>query len=263
MENEEKGNDVSTDESCAIAEDKTISLDNLVAAGSQFGHKKMFLHPKMQKYIYMINNGICILDLDQTMILLEKACEFIKSIASKGGKIIWVGTRPNIKDIVSEEAMRSGGLYVNSRWLPGTFTNFKVLQATLKKKKKMEENMDYFTKTKKEKVMLQRRLDKMSIHFSGLKTIKALPQLMVVVGLNDGAKIAAIEAKKMSIPVIGITDTNCNPDLVDYAIPANDDSVKSVSLILHALSNSVIEGLQSSVNKNTSQNAEKTRGMNE
>lgn len=219
-----------------------ISRKLLLDAGAQFGHNTRRWNPKMKEYIFEERNGVYIIDLDKTEQMVEKAYEALLSIASEGGKVIFVGTRKQIQDIIREEAIRAGQFYVDQRWLGGTLTNFQTIRKSVNKLfaiEELEESGELDLRTKKEKALTLKEKEKLAKYYTGIKEMKEIPQAMVVVDPKT-EEIAVREANKLGIPVFGLVDTNCDPDPVDYVIPANDDAVRCVRLIVATLANAVV-----------------------
>ena len=219
-----------------------ISRKLLLDAGAQFGHNTRRWNPKMKEYIFEERNGVYIIDLDKTEQMVEKAYEALFSIASEGGKVIFVGTRKQIQDIIREEAIRAGQFYVDQRWLGGTLTNFQTIRKSVNKLfaiEELEESGELDLRTKKEKALTLKEKEKLAKYYTGIKEMKEIPQAMVVVDPKT-EEIAVREANKLGIPVFGLVDTNCDPDPVDYVIPANDDAVRCVRLIVATLANAVV-----------------------
>ncbi|MDD4290041.1 MAG: 30S ribosomal protein S2 [Patescibacteria group bacterium] len=222
---------------------KTVSILDLLKSGAHFGQVKSKRYPKMDKYIFGVKDGVHIIDLEKTIESLEKASEFVKKIITNNGKILFVGTKRQAKAIVREFAESINMPYVISRWLGGTFTNFDNIIRLPNKMKKLEEDMAngvYEKYTKKEKLMIEREIAKLKEMVEGIRDLNGIPQAIFVVDINY-EKTAVIEAKERKIPVIAIADTNTNPELVDYPIPANDDSANTLKLILSVFKESINE----------------------
>ncbi|HNV96804.1 MAG TPA: 30S ribosomal protein S2 [bacterium] len=222
---------------------KTVSILDLLKSGAHFGQVKSKRYPKMDKYIFGVKDGVHIIDLEKTIESLEKASEFVKKIIANKGKILFVGTKRQAKAIVKEFAESINMPYVISRWLGGTFTNFDNIIRLPNKMKKLEEDMAngvYEKYTKKEKLMIEREIAKLKEMVEGIRDLNGIPQAIFVVDINY-EKTAVTEAKERKIPVIAIADTNTNPELVDYPIPANDDSVNTLKLILSVFKESINE----------------------
>ena len=221
-----------------------VSMGYLLEAGVHFGHQTKRWNPKMKEYIFTAREGIYIIDLQKTVKKIEEAYDALKEITDNGGKVIFVGTKKQAQEASQEEAIRSDSYYVTERWLGGTLTNFRTIKRRmgyLDQVEKMEENGTLELLPKKEVIKIRKEYDKLNSYFCGIRNMKKLPDAMIIV---DPKKeyIAIKEARKLGIPVFGIVDTNCDPDLVDYVIPANDDAVRSVKIILGVLANAINEG---------------------
>lgn len=221
-----------------------VSMGYLLEAGVHFGHQTKRWNPKMKEYIFTAREGIYIIDLQKTVKKLEEAYDALKEIASNGGKVIFVGTKKQAQEASMEEAVRSDSYYVTERWLGGTLTNFRTIRRRinyLDQVEKMEANGTFDVLPKKEVIKIKKEYDKLNSYFCGIRNMKKIPDAMIIV---DPKKeyIAIKEARKLGIPVFGIVDTNCDPDLVDYVIPANDDAVRAVKIILGVLANAINEG---------------------
>ena len=222
-----------------------ITMKQLLEVGAHFGHQAKRWNPKMKPYIFTERNGIHILDLHQTLEATEKAYEFVREISSEGGKVLFVGTKKQAQDAVKEEAERAGGFYVNHRWLGGLLTNLNTIKTRVKRLKELEE-MDAdgtldTAYTKKEAGLLRKEMAKLSKNIGGIKEMKKLPAALFVVDIKKEF-LALEEAKKLGIPVIALIDTNVDPELVTYKIPANDDAIRSIKLFSQVIANAVIEG---------------------
>lgn len=220
-----------------------ITKKQLLEAGVHFGHNTRRWNPKMKEYIYEERNGIYIIDLTKTEQLVEDAYQSLFTIVQNGGKVIFVGTRKQTQDVIKEEAIRSEMYYVDQRWLGGTLTNFKTIRksiARLYKLEEMSEDGTFERLPKKEVILLKKEKEKLDRNLGGIKTMTAIPQAMVVVDPKTEHNAVA-EARKLGIPIFGLVDTNCDPDEVDYVIPANDDAIRSVKLIVATLANAVVE----------------------
>ena len=221
-----------------------VSMGYLLEAGVHFGHQTKRWNPKMKEYIFTAREGIYIIDLQKTVKKIEEAYDALKEITDNGGKVIFVGTKKQAQEASAEEAVRSDSFYVTERWLGGTLTNFRTIKRRmgyLDQVEKMEANGTLELLPKKEVIKIRKEYDKLNSYFCGIRNMKKLPDAMIIV---DPKKeyIAIKEARKLGIPVFGIVDTNCDPDLVDYVIPANDDAVRSVKIILGVLANAINEG---------------------
>lgn len=223
---------------------KNITLMEMLKAGVHFGHKTSLWNPKMASYIYTSRNNIHILDLEKTKQKLNTALEFAKDLAGKGGIILFVGTKRQAKELVKKAAESCGMPYVVTRWLGGTFTNFKTIQRTVKKMEKLERLMadGEITKyTKKEQLMIKREVDKMKTFFSGIKDMKKLPEAVFVVDVKYD-KIPVKEALQSKVKVIGLVDTNSDPTGIDYIIPSNDDAIKVIQFMTSVIAEAINEG---------------------
>ena len=221
-----------------------VSMGYLLEAGVHFGHQTKRWNPKMKEYIFTAREGIYIIDLQKTVKKIEEAYDALKEIAGNGGKVIFVGTKKQAQEASMEEAVRSDSYYVTERWLGGTLTNFRTIRRRmgyLDQVEKMEANGTLDLLPKKEVIKIKKEYDKLNSYFCGIRNMKKLPDAMII---TDPKKeyIAIKEARKLGIPVFGIVDTNCDPDLVDYVIPANDDAVRAVKIILGVLANAINEG---------------------
>ncbi len=226
-----------------------ISMKQLLEAGVHFGHQTRRWNPKMAEYIFTERNGIYIIDLQKTVKKVDEAYYFLSDVAKSGGTILFVGTKKQAKDSISEEAIRSGQYYVNNRWLGGMLTNFKTIRKRIDKLNKlneMEENGTFDRLPKKEVIKLKGERDKLEKNLGGIKNMTKLPSAMFVVDPRV-EKNAVAEARKLGIPVVAIVDTNCDPDEVDYVIPGNDDAIRAVKLIAAKMADAFIEGNEGEV----------------
>ncbi|GEM_PF-83988 len=219
-----------------------ISMKQLLEAGVHFGHQTRRWNPKMDKYIYTSRGGIHIIDLQKTVGYIDEAYAKLLEIGKNGGKILFVGTKKQAQDVVKEEAIRTGQYYVSQRWLGGTLTNFKTIRKSIRRLHdlyRMDKDGTFERLPKKEVIGLKKEMAKLEKFLSGIKDMRVLPQAVFVVDPMK-EKNAVLEARKLGIPVFGIVDTNCDPDLVDVIIPANDDAIRSVKLIVGKLANAFI-----------------------
>jgi small subunit ribosomal protein S2 len=222
----------------------SVSMRELLEAGAHFGHQTRYWNPKMNNYIFGARNNIHIINLEQTVPALNESLSYIRNLASKRNKILFVGTKRSAGKVVQEEAERCGMPYVDKRWLGGMLTNYKTIRQSIRRLRDLEEqfNDGTFTKlTKKEALSRQRDLDKLERSLGGIKSMGGLPDAIFVIDV-DHERIAITEANKLKIPVVGIVDTNSNPDGVDFVIPGNDDAIRSIRLFVQAIANAVIEG---------------------
>jgi len=220
-----------------------ISMKKLLEVGVHFGHQTKRWNPKMAPYIFTARNGIYIIDLQKTSKKIDEAYASMNDIATRGGQVLFVGTKKQAQEAVMEEAIRSESFYVNNRWLGGTLTNFKTIQKRIKRLKdleKMEEDGRFDLLPKKEVVQLKREREKLNKNLGGIKEMKRLPSALFVIDPKVEHNAVA-EARKLGIPIFGIVDTNCDPDDVDHVIPANDDAIRAVKLIVAAMADAVVE----------------------
>ena len=220
-----------------------VSMNYLLEAGVQFGHQKRRWNPKMKEYIFTTRDDIYIIDLQKTVKKLEEAYEALKEIAQNEGKVLFVGTKKQAQEAAEECATRTNMYFINERWLGGTLTNFKTIRSRIRRMEeieKMEEDGTFDALPKKEVIGLKKEYEKLNKNLRGIREMKRMPQAMVIVDPRK-EEIAIKEARILGIPVFGIVDTNCDPDMVDYVIPGNDDAVRSVKLLVGALTNAIAE----------------------
>ncbi|MFC4023124.1 30S ribosomal protein S2 [Oceanobacillus longus] len=220
-----------------------ISMKQLLEAGVHFGHQTRRWNPKMKKYIFTERNGIYIIDLQKTVKKVDEAYNYVKEIAANGGTVLFVGTKKQAQDSVRDEAIRSGMYYVNQRWLGGTLTNFQTIRKRINRLKsieKMEEDGTFEVLPKKEVVNLNKEKDRLVKFLGGIKEMTKIPDALFVVDPRK-ERIAIAEAHKLNIPIIGIVDTNCDPDEIDYVIPANDDAIRAVKLLTSKMADAILE----------------------
>jgi len=223
-------------------------MKNLLEAGVHFGHQTRRWNPKMKKYIFTARNGIHIINLQKTIGLAKNAYEAMRDVAAQGGKILFVGTKKQAQAEIVKAAESCGMFYVNNRWLGGTLTNFPTIKKSIQRLRKLEEAFEKNTvhelvKTKKETLLLQRELQRLRSYVGGIKEMVALPDALFII---DPARedIAVVEAKRLGIPIFALVDTNCDPEVIDYPIPANDDAIRAVSLFLEIMVSAIEEGKQ-------------------
>jgi len=227
------------------------SMIELLEAGVHFGHQTQRWNPKMKPYIYGARNGIYVLDLRKTTVLLDKAYDVVRDFSARNKNILFVGTKKQASEVVAEESTRAGAYYINRRWLGGLLTNFETIRGRVNKLRELESFIEsgHIEKLpKKEVAQLQRQLAKLSKTLGGIKDMRGLPDLIFVVDQKKEL-IAIKEANKLNIPVICLADTNADPDNVDYLIPGNDDAIRSVRLISSKLADAILEGKQLRENK--------------
>ena len=220
-----------------------ITMKKLLEAGAHFGHQTRRWNPKMKKYIYGARNGVYIIDLQKTVDLIIVAYKAMKEIVDNGGKVLFVGTKKQCKEAVEAEALRSGSFYITNRWLGGTLTNFKTIQGRirfLKELERREEEGELDLLPKVEAAQLRKEKEKLAKNLEGIKEMRKVPNALFVIDPNIEHNAVA-EARKLGVPIFGIIDTNSNPDMVDYVIPANDDAIRSVSLILAVIADAIVE----------------------
>ena len=220
-----------------------VSMNYLLEAGVHFGHQKRRWNPKMKEYIYTTRDDIYIIDLQKTSKKIEEAYMKIKEIAENGGKFLFVGTKKQAQEAAEESALRTNMYFVNERWLGGTLTNFKTIKSRVRRLEeieKMEKEGTFELLPKKEVIKIKKEYDKLNKYLRGIREMKKVPEALIIVDPRK-EEIAIKEARILNIPVFGIVDTNCDPDMVDYVIPGNDDAVRSVKLIIGVLTNAIAE----------------------
>ncbi|MBB2990008.1 small subunit ribosomal protein S2 [Mycolicibacterium iranicum] len=221
-------------------------MKQLLDSGTHFGHQTRRWNPKMKRFIFTDRNGIYIIDLQQTLTYIDKAYEFVKETVAHGGTIMFVGTKKQAQESIAAESTRVGMPYVNQRWLGGMLTNFSTVHKRLQRLKEleaMEQTGGFEGRTKKEILMLTREKNKLERSLGGIRDMQKVPSAIWVVDTNK-EHLAVAEARKLNIPIIAILDTNCDPDLVDYPIPGNDDAIRSAALLTKVVASAVAEGLQ-------------------
>lgn len=222
-----------------------VSMKQLLEAGVHFGHQTSRWNPKMKPYIFGARNGIYIIDLQRTVKLFEDAYRFLADLAARGGQVMFVGTKKQAQDAVAEEADRCGMFYVNTRWLGGTLTNFQTIKGSIDRLKKCEEILEdpamAEALTKKEMLGIRRERDKLLQSLGGIKAMRKLPDALFVIDPSK-EEIAVCEANKLKIPVVAVVDTNCDPDVIDYKIPGNDDAIRAIRLFCAAMADAILEG---------------------
>lgn len=221
-----------------------VSVKQLLEAGAHFGHQTGHWHPKMKNYIFTQRNGIHIIDLEQTVSLLSKASTFVRDLVSNGQTILFVGTKKQAQEIVEEEARRCGMFYVNQRWLGGMLTNFNTIQARIDylvrlEDKKTRGELDYLSK--KDKLKVDKEMAKLNKLMGGFKEMTSLPGALFIIDPTK-ERIALLEAQKVGVKVVATVDTNCDPEGIDYIIPANDDAIKAIKVICSQMADAVLQG---------------------
>jgi small subunit ribosomal protein S2 len=220
----------------------TVNIKELLEAGAHFGHQTSRWHPRMKKYIFTKRNGIHIIDLEQTADMLDKACDFIKEAVSEGGKVLFVGTKKQAQSIVEEEAKRCGMYFINQRWIGGVLTNFTTIQGRIDHLVRLEDRQargDFARLPKKEALKLNDEIQRLNRNLGGFKEMTNLPDAVFIIDPTK-EEIALAESKRVGIPVVAIVDTNCNPDDIDYPIPANDDAIRAIRLITTKIADVII-----------------------
>ncbi len=223
-----------------------VAMKQLLEAGVHFGHQTRRWDPKMAEYIFQARNGIHIIDLQKTSKKLDEAYEFMRSQAEEGKTVLFVGTKKQAQECIKEAAQKSGMYYVDQRWLGGMLTNFKTIKTRVQRLKdleKMEEDGTFDVLPKKEVILLKKEMTKLEANLGGIKDMEEIPGVIFLVDPKKEYN-AIQEAKKLNIPLVGIVDTNCNPEVLDYAIPGNDDAIRAVKLITDVMANAIIEGRQ-------------------
>lgn len=222
----------------------TELIKQLLEAGAHFGHNRSRWNPRMEQFIFGERSKIYIIDLEKTVEFLNKAKEFLKGVAQKGGKILFVGTKKQAQDVIVDTAERTGMFFVKDRWLGGTLTNFKTIRNSIKRLKEIEimaSDGTFEAITKKEKAILVKELEKLRKNLQGIINMTKMPEAIFIVDVKKEF-IAVKEAIKLSIPIVAIVDTNSDPDIIDYPIPANDDAMRSIKLILNFVTEGIMEG---------------------
>jgi small subunit ribosomal protein S2 len=224
----------------------TATIKQLLEAGAHFGHQTSRWHPKMKTYIFTRRNDIHIIDLQQTASLLEKACAYVRGVVAEGGNVLFVGTKKQAQESVEQEAKRCGMFYVNRRWLGGTLTNFTTIQRRIDYLVRLENQKakgDFNRLPKKEAQGFEEEIEHLNRNLGGFKEMTSLPSVLFIIDPTK-ENIALAEAKRLEIPVVAVVDTNCNPDDIDYVIPANDDAIRAIKLVCSKIADAVIEGKQ-------------------
>ena len=227
----------------------SVTMREMLEAGVHFGHQTRFWNPKMAPFIFGHRNKIHIINLEKSLPMFQEAQKFVKQLASNGGTILMVGTKRQARELVAAEAQRAGVPYVDQRWLGGMLTNFKTVKTSIKRLKDMKAQQEagLESMSKKEQLMFARELEKLEKDIGGIQDMNTLPDAIFVIDVGFH-KIAISEAKKLGIPLIGVVDTNHNPDGIDYVIPGNDDSAKAVALYARAIADAILEGREARLN---------------
>jgi small subunit ribosomal protein S2 len=240
-----------------------VTMKQLLEAGVHFGHQTSRWNPKMKPYIFGARNGIYIIDLQQTVKMFRDAYAFVRELAAQGGAVLFVGTKKQAQDAIREEAERCGGFYVTNRWLGGMLTNFQTIKQSIDRLRKLDETLESETMlealTKKEMITVRRERDKLMASLGGIRNMKKLPDALFVVDPKK-EEIAVREANKLGIPVVAAVDTNCDPDVIDYKIPGNDDAIRAIRLFCTAIADAVIEGRELYEERQRGQGVEEEEG---
>ncbi|QOR36032.1 30S ribosomal protein S2 [Clostridium sp. 'deep sea'] len=241
-----------------------VAMKQLLESGVHFGHQTRRWNPKMAPYIFTERNGIYIIDLQKTVRKIEESYDFIRDIAAAGGSVLFVGTKKQASESIAEEAVRCGMPYVNKRWLGGTLTNFQTINKRIKRLlllEEMEVDGSFDVLLKKEVVALRKEKDRLEKFLGGIKQMKKMPSALFIVDPRK-EKIAVAEAKKLNIPIVSVVDTNCDPDLIDYVIPGNDDAIRAVKLLSSVIADAILEGNQGAVAELAEEAAEEVKENN-
>lgn len=223
-----------------------ISMKQLLEAGVHFGHQTRRWNPKMAPYIFTERNGIYIIDLQKTVKKVDEAYNFVRDLASQGGSLLFVGTKKQAQDAVREEANRCNMFFVNERWLGGMLTNFKTIQTRINRLRQLEDmeaNGVFDVLPKKEVIQLRHEMDRLQKFLGGIKNMRKLPSALFIIDPRK-ERIAVAEARNLGIPIVGIVDTNCDPDEIDHIIPGNDDAIRAVKLLTAKMADAILEGRQ-------------------
>ncbi|MDD4362912.1 MAG: 30S ribosomal protein S2 [Atribacterota bacterium] len=226
-----------------------VSMKQLLESGVHFGHQKRRWDPRMKPYIFTERNNIYIIDLQQTVKLIDEAYNFVHNLVRNNGNILFVGTKKQAQEAISSEAEKCGMPYINYRWLGGTLTNYNTINQRVKRLfqlEKMEQGDDFNFLPKKEVIILKREKEKLEKLLTGIKNMERLPDALFIIDPKR-EKIAVAEAKKLSIPIVAVVDTNCNPEEIDYLIPGNDDAIRAIKLMTAVIADAVLEGKKSSL----------------
>ncbi len=229
-----------------IQEEGTVTMKALLEAGVHFGHQTRRWNPRMKNYIFATRNGIHIIDLQQTLGLLEGACEFISELVASGRDALFVGTKRQAQETIVNEAQRCGAFYIDTRWLGGTFTNFATIQKRIDYLVQLEEQElkgQFSVLSKREAQKLEEKIVKLNRYLGGIKAMTKLPGFVFLIDIGK-EKIAVAEAQRMGVPIVALVDTDADPDLVDHPIPGNDDAIRSIRLVTHKIADAVLEGMQ-------------------
>ncbi len=222
-----------------------VSMKSLLETGVHFGHRTRRWNPKMNPYIFTERNGIHILDLQQTIVLIDDAYNFIRDAVAAGGQVLFVGTKRQAQDTIAKESTRASQPYINQRWLGGTLTNWVTIRQRINHLDRLEKRRDageFEGLKKKERLILEREINKLNLRLGGIRGMNRLPAALFVVDVNH-EDTAVTEANKLGIPIVGVVDTNCDPDRIDHVIPSNDDAIRAIKLIVGKMADAAMEGL--------------------
>lgn len=226
--------------------DGPLTMKSLLESGVHFGHQTRRWNPRMKRYIFTTRNGIHILDLQQTLSMLDRACEFVTEVVAAGDYALFVGTKRQAKEAIVQEATRAGAFYVATRWLGGTFTNFATIQGRIDHLVELEERKlkgGFQVLPKREVQKLEDRISRLNRYLGGIKEMTRIPAVIFIVDIGK-EKIAVAEARRMGVPIVALVDTDCDPSLVDYPIPGNDDAIRSIRLVTRKIADAVLEGFE-------------------
>lgn len=240
-----------------------VTIRELLEVGVHFGHQTQKWNPKMKKYIYGAKNGIYIIDLTQTLELLLEAYEYVKEVVSTGGMVLFVGTKKQTQDIIENSAVECGMPFVRNRWLGGALTNYATISTRTKRLEeieKMEETGVFDKLPKKEVLGIKKEYEKLMYNLGGIRHMKRIPDVVYIIDPSKEV-IAVNEARKLSIPIVAITDTNCNPDLIDYVVPGNDDAIRSCGLITRVIADAVKAGAQEQIKREKSPETKESKEL--
>ena len=222
-----------------------VTMKSLLEAGVHFGHQTRRWHPRMKRYIFAVRNGIHIIDLQQTLSLLDDACAFISDMVARGQSVLFLGTKKQAQETVLQEATRAGAFYIDQRWLGGTFTNFATIQSRIDYLVQLEERKlkgQFQLLPKKEALKLDEQIIRMNRNLGGIKAMTQLPGAIFIVDISKES-IAVAEARRVGVPIVALVDTDCDPDLLDHPIPGNDDAIRSIRLVTGKIADAVLEGV--------------------
>ena len=222
----------------------TVTIKQLLEAGAHFGHQTGRWHPRMKRYIFTKRNGIHIIDLEQTVVMLKDACSFVKQLVADGGSILFVGTKKQAQESIEQEATRCNMYYINQRWLGGVLTNFNTIQSRIDYLVRLEDQQargEFERLPKKEALKLSKEIVRLNRMIGGIKEMTSLPSALFIIDVTK-ERLALAEAKRVGIPAVAVADTNCDPTGIDYPIPANDDAIKAIRLTCSKIADSVLEG---------------------